>query len=100
MFDIFSKLGEIKEKANQLQSKVAAQSFSTTDSAQMVSITTNGKKDIVSISLSKEFDNLSLAEKERILLQTIKLSLHQSESFIVNELKEIIPPIPGMNIFG
>lgn len=100
MFDIFSKLGEIKEKANQLQSKVAAQSFSTTDSAQMVSITTNGKKDIVSISLSNEFDNLSLADKERVLLETIKLSLNQSESFIINELKEIIPSIPGMNIFG
>lgn len=100
MFDIFSKLGEIKEKANQLQSKVAAQSFSTTDSAKMVSIITNGKKDIISICLSNEFDNLTLADKERVLLENIKLSLDKSESFIINELKEIIPPMPGMNIFG
>ena len=100
MFDIFSKIGEIKEKATQLQSKIAAQSFSATDTSKMVTITTNGKKDIVSISLSNEFDRLSLADKENILLETITLALNQSESFIVKELKEIIPPIPGMNIFG
>lgn len=100
MFDILSKLGEIKEKAANLKSKVEGQQFETKDSSAGITITTNGKKDILSLKLSQEFESLSLEQKEQKLKEVLDTALKQSESFVVNELKQLIPPIPGLNIFG
>ena len=100
MFDILSKLGEIKEKASQLKNKVDATSFTNSDAQNLISITTNGKKDITSLKLSEGFSYLTLLEQENLLQETINKALNESEGFIMNELKAIVPNIPGMNIFG
>jgi DNA-binding protein YbaB len=100
MFDILSKLGEIKEKANTLNTKVKNQEFESKDSTSGITITTNGKKDILSIKLGTEFEALSLEQKEIKLKEILDTTLNQSEAFVVNELKQLIPPIPGLNIFG
>jgi DNA-binding protein YbaB len=100
MFDILSKLGEIKEKANTLKSKVENQQFETKDATAGITITTNGKKDILSITLLPEFERLSLEEKELKLKEILDSALNQSEAFVINELKQLIPPIAGLNIFG
>lgn len=100
MFDILSKLGEIKEKANQLKTKVGSTSFSTSDPQNIITITANGKKDVTSIKLSESFSSLSLIEQEALLEETIKKALNESEGYIMSELKSIVPNIPGMNIFG
>jgi DNA-binding protein YbaB len=100
MFDILSKLGEIKEKAAQMKVAMEEKSFTTTDEKNLVTLITNGKKDITSITLNEEFSLLSTDEQERVLHETINKALKESESFIINELKKVIPNIPGMNIFG
>lgn len=99
MFDMFSKLGEIKEKANQLSSTVSAQSFSASDHLNSITISVNGKKDITSIKIHENFQNLSKSEQEKAILEASQLALNQSEVFIKNELKNLIPNIPGMNLF-
>jgi DNA-binding protein YbaB len=100
MFDILSKLGEIKEKAGQLKTKVEATTFTNSDDNNLITITTNGKKDITSIKLSEGLSSLSLIDQEKLLNETLKKALNESEGYIMNELKSIIPNIPGMNIFG
>jgi len=100
MFDILSKLGEIKEKAATLKEKIAAQSYTGQDSKNLVFVKVNGKKDLEDISLQEGFDQLSKLEKEQAIKEAINIALSQSEAFIVNELKSMIPNIPGMNIFG
>jgi DNA-binding protein YbaB len=100
MFDILSKLGEIKEKANHLKTKVESTYFTTSDPQNIITITTNGKKDITSIKFSEGFSTLSLIEQEVLLQDTIKRALNESERHIMSELKSLVPNIPGMNIFG
>jgi len=100
MFDILSKLGEIKEKANHLKTKVESTYFTTSDPLNIITITTNGKKDITSIKFSEGFSTLSLIEQEVLLQDTIKRALNESEGYIMSELKSLVPNIPGMNIFG
>lgn len=97
---MLSKLGEIKEKANTLKTKVQNQQFETKDTLSGITITTNGKKDILDIKLGVEFDTMSLDQKELKLKEVLERALSQSETFVVNELKNLIPPIPGLNIFG
>jgi DNA-binding protein YbaB len=100
MFDILSKLGEIKEKTASMKVAMENKSFSTTDENNLITLTTNGKKDITSLSLHEDFSKLPKSDQEKILKETIEKALKESESFIFNELKNIIPNIPGMNIFG
>lgn len=100
MFDILSKLGEIKEKAAKMKIAMEEKSFTTSDEKSLVTLITNGKKDITSISLHEDFSNLSTVEQEKVLHETINKALKESESFIFSELKNVIPNIPGMNIFG
>lgn len=100
MFDILSKLGEFKEKAAKMKTAVEEKSFTVSDEKNMITLQTNGKKDITSISLNEEFSKLSTSEQERLLQETINKALKESESFIFSELKNVIPNIPGMNIFG
>ena len=100
MFDILSKLGEIKEKAAQMKKTVVEKSFTISDEKNLVTLKTNGKKDITFIALHDDFSKLSKFEQEKILGETINKALKESENFIINELKDVIPNIPGMNIFG
>lgn len=100
MFDILSKLGEIKEKAAQMKVTIEEKSFTITDKKNLVTIMSNGKKDITSISLHEDFTILSKFDQEKLLQDTITKALKESESFIISELKKVIPNIPGMNIFG
>jgi DNA-binding protein YbaB len=100
MFDILSKLGEIKEKAAHMKTAMKEKSFTTSDEKSLITVITNGKKDITSISLHEEFSKLSTHEQEKVLQETINKALKESETFIFNELNKVIPNIPGMNIFG
>jgi DNA-binding protein YbaB len=100
MFDILSKLGEIKEKAAQMKKTVEEKSFTFSDEKNLVTLKTNGKKDITSISLHDDFTLLSKFDQEKLLHETISNALKESETFIISELKSVIPNIPGMNIFG
>ena len=100
MFDILSKLGEIKEKAAQMKKTVEEKSFTFSDEKDLVTLKTNGKKDITSISLHDDFTLLSKFDQEKLLHETISNALKESETFIISELKSVIPNIPGMNIFG
>ena len=99
MFDILSKLGEIKEKSNHLKTKVESTYFTTSDPHNIITITTNGKKDITSIKFNESFSTLSLIEQEVLLQDIIKRALNESEGYIMSELKSLVPNIPSMNIF-
>ncbi len=99
MFDILSKLGEIKEKANSLKTKLTNESFTYSDDQNCIKIIVNGKKDLLEVKLLDGFEALSIDQKEKLIKDSISLALNDSEQFIIKELKEIIPNIPGMNIF-
>ena len=100
MFDLFSKFGEIKEKASKVKDDLISKKFTSTDTIHGISISTNGKKDVLSISLSDSFCTLTKSEQEKILLETLQRALNQSETYAISSFKEIVPNIPGFNIFG
>lgn len=100
MFDLFSKFGEIKEKASKVKADLESKEFTSTDTIKGVSVKTNGKKDVLSISLSDSFHSLSKSEQESILLETIQSALKQSETYALTSFKDVVPNIPGFNIFG
>jgi DNA-binding protein YbaB len=100
MFDLFSKFGEIKEKANKVKDDLISKEFTSSNTIHGVSIKTNGKKDITSIKLTEDFHKLSIYEQETVLLETIQMALNQSETYAISSFKDIIPNIPGLNIFG
>lgn len=100
MFDLLSKFGEIKEKASALKEKISTQYFDGEDSKTIVYVKVNGKKDIVDLTLKDGFSALTLSEQEAALKEALSNAMSKSESFLISEFKSIIPPIPGMNIFG
>jgi DNA-binding protein YbaB len=100
MFDIFSKINEIKDKAQKAKVDMEAKEFVVSDSKNFVIVKSNGKKDIVSIDLKEGFDNLSLEEKQASINEAIKKALSESESYFLNTVQNIVPNIPGLNIFG
>jgi DNA-binding protein YbaB len=100
MFDIFSKINEIKDKALKAKVDMEAKEFVVSDSKNFVIVKSNGKKDIVSIDLKEGFDNLSLEEKQASINEAIKKALSESESYFLNTVQNIVPNIPGLNIFG
>jgi DNA-binding protein YbaB len=100
MFDIFSKINEIKDKALKAKVDMEAKEFVVSDSKNFVIVKSNGKKDIVSIDLKEGFDNLSLKEKQASINEAIKKALSESESYFLNTVQNIVPNIPGLNIFG
>jgi DNA-binding protein YbaB len=100
MFDIFSKINEIKDKALKAKEDMEAKEFIVSDSKNYVLVKSNGKKDILSIDLKEGFDSLSLDEKQALINEVIKKALSESESYFVNTAQNIVPNIPGFNIFG
>lgn len=100
MFDIFSKFGEIKEKAIKAKEELENKEFTVSDSKNLVTVKSNGKKDIISIELSENFSSLTLNEQQMAISEATKKALAESQNFFLNTVKNVIPNIPGLNIFG
>lgn len=100
MFDIFSKFGEIKDKAMKAKEELETKEFSVSDSKNTVIVKSNGKKDILSIELQAGFSNLSFEEKQIAVNEATKKALSESQNYFLSVVKNVVPNIPGLNIFG
>jgi DNA-binding protein YbaB len=100
MFDIFSKFGEIKDKAMKAKEELETKEFSVSDSKNTVIVKSNGKKDILSIELQAGFSNLSFDEQEIAVNEATKKALSESQNYFLSVVKNVVPNIPGLNIFG
>lgn len=99
MFDILSKLGDIKGKAENAKNEIINKNINYSDSNNFLQITLNGKKDILDIKISDSFNELSKEEKQAVLLKALQESLKQSEQFTIEQFKSVVPNIPGFNLF-
>jgi DNA-binding protein YbaB len=100
MFDIFSKFGEIKDKAMKAKEELETKEFSVSDSKDTVIVKSNGKKDILSIELQAGFSNLSFEEQQIAVNEATKKALSESQNYFLSVVKNVVPNIPGLNIFG
>lgn len=100
MFDIFSKFGEIKDKAMKAKDELETKEFSVSDSKNTVIVKSNGKKDIISIELQAGFSNLSFEEQQLAVNEATKKALSESQNYFLSVVKNVVPNIPGLNIFG
>lgn len=100
MFDIFSKFGEIKDKAMKAKDELETKEFSSSDSKNTVIVKSNGKKDILSIELQAGFSNLSFEEQQIAVNEATKKALSESQNYFLSVVKNVVPNIPGLNIFG
>jgi DNA-binding protein YbaB len=100
MFDIFSKFGEIKDKAMKAKEELETKEFSVSDSKDTVIVKSNGKKDILSIELQAGFSNLSFDEQQIAVNEATKKALSESQNYFLSVVKNVVPNIPGLNIFG
>jgi DNA-binding protein YbaB len=100
MFDIFSKFGEIKDKAMKAKEELETKEFSVSDSKNTVIVKSNGKKDILSIELQAGFSNLSFEEQQIAVNEATKKALSESQNYFLSVVKNVVPNIPGLNIFG
>lgn len=100
MFDILSKLGEIKEKAGKLKTVLESKSYTAKDDSELVTVTVNGKKDITDIQFASNYSSLNPEQQKQAFLQACQKAQKESELFIISEFKNLVPNIPGMNIFG
>ncbi len=100
MFDIFSKFGEIKDKAMKAKDELETKEFSVSDSKNTVIVKSNGKKDILSIELQAGFSNLSFEEQQLAVNEATKKALYESQNYFLSVVKNVVPNIPGLNIFG
>jgi DNA-binding protein YbaB len=100
MFDIFSKFGEIKDKAMKAKEELEIKEFSVSDSKNTVIVKSNGKKDILSIELQAGFSNLSFDEQQIAVNEATKKALSESQNYFLSVVKNVVPNIPGLNIFG
>ena len=99
MFDILSKLGDIKGKAENAKNEIINKNINYSDSNNFLQITLNGKKDILDIKISDSFNELSKEKKQAVLLKALQESLKQSEQFTIEQFKSVVPNIPGFNLF-
>ena len=100
MFDIFSKFGEIKDKAMKAKEELETKEFSVSDSKNTIIVKSNGKKDILSIELQVGFSNLSFEEQQIAVNEATKKALSESQNYFLSVVKNVVPNIPGLNIFG
>jgi DNA-binding protein YbaB len=97
MFDMFSKLGEIKEKA--MNAKKTLEETRVSFSNDYMEVVANGKKDILSLELKAAFEALPADQKGSIIQNGIQEVLKKSEIEVLNTFKGIVPNIPGLNLF-
>lgn len=100
MFDIFSKFGEIKDKAMKAKDELETKEFIVSDSKNLVTVKSNGKKDILSIELAEGFSALSLQDQQASINEATKKALNDSQNYFLSIVKNVVPNIPGLNIFG
>jgi DNA-binding protein YbaB len=100
MFDIFSKFGEIKDKAMKAKDELETKEFIVSDSKNLVTVKSNGKKDILSIELAEGFSVLSLQDQQASINEATKKALNDSQNYFLSIVKNVVPNIPGLNIFG
>jgi DNA-binding protein YbaB len=74
--------------------------FSVSDSKNTVIVKSNGKKDILSIELQAGFSNLSFDEQQIAVNEATKKALSESQNYFLSVVKNVVPNIPGLNIFG
>ena len=99
MFDILSKLGDIKGKAENAKNEIINKKIEYSDSSNYIQITLNGKKDILNIQISDSFNELSKDDKQNVLLKSLQEALKESEKFTIDQFKSVVPNIPGFNLF-
>ena len=89
--DQLKQLQDLKSKMDDVKGKL--DSITVTEENQYVKVTVNGNRKVTAIEIKQQMDN---AELERQLLTVVNEALVKSDSVMQNEMKGIMPNIPGL----
>lgn len=99
--NMFGKLNEAKQKADEIKQKLEA--ISVEGTAQGISIVANGNKKITSINIDSELLKSENKEQiEELLLIAIERAMEQAENIAAAEMRAMMGGmLPGLgNLFG
>lgn len=98
---MFGKLGEAKQKAEEMKLKLEA--ISVEGNAQGVQVIANANKKIIAINIAPELLNPANKEQiEELLMLAIEHAMNQAENISAAEMKAMMGSMmPGLgNLFG
>jgi len=98
---MFGKLGEAKQKAEEMKLKLAA--ITVEGNTQGVQVIANANKKIIAISIAPELLNPANKEQiEDLLILAIENAMNQAENISAAEMKAMMGSMmPGLgNLFG
>ena len=96
--NMFSQITKMQEKAKQMQDELGKKTVEASAGGDMVTVTMNGKKEIVSIKINKEVVNPDETEMlEDLLVAAISQAHQKVQELVAGEMSKLTG---GMNIPG
>lgn len=103
--NIFSQISKLQEKAKEVQNELAKKTVEGSAGGDMVTVTMNGKKEVVSIKINKEVVNPDDIEMlEDLLIAAINQAHEKVQELVTEEMGKLtgglnIPGMPDLSSF-
>lgn len=100
MFDIMKQVQQMQEKMGKLQDELATKTLTGSSGAGMVTVTCNGKQELLSVSIDKTLlDESDSSMLEDLVLTAVNDALRQSRELMGQEMRSLTGgiSIPGLS---
>lgn len=103
--EIMKQAQEMQQKIGKVQDELAHRTVSADSGGGMVTVTANGRQQILTIKIEKDVINPDDAEMlEDLIVAGVNRALDESQKLAQEEMKKVtsgmLPNIPGLNIPG
>ena len=99
--NMMKQVQDIQGRINGMQSELAEKTIETSSGGGMVTVTANGKQEIISINISPEIINPSdISMLQDLITAAVNTALKSSKDMMQEELSKITGgiKIPGLNL--
>jgi DNA-binding YbaB/EbfC family protein len=99
--NMMKQVQDIQGRINSMQSELAGKTVETSSGGGMVTVTANGKQEIISINISPEIiDPSDVSMLQDLITAAVNTALKSSKDMMQEELSKITGgiKIPGLNL--
>ena len=99
--NMMKQVQDIQGRINSMQGKLAEKTVETSSGGGMVTVTANGKQEIISINISPEIiDPSDISMLQDLITAAVNTALKSSKDMMQEELSKITGgiKIPGLNL--
>jgi DNA-binding YbaB/EbfC family protein len=99
--NMMKQVQDIQGRINGMQSELAEKTVETSSGGGMVTVTANGKQEIISINISPEIiDTSDISMLQDLITAAVNAALKSSKDMMQEELSKITGgiKIPGLNL--